>query len=36
MEWILYILLALVLLAVVAGLVMGLPSYLRYRRISKM
>lgn len=36
MEWVLYIVLALVLIAVVFGLVLGLPSLRRYMRIRKM
>lgn len=36
MEWILYILLALVLIAVAFGLVLGLPSLMRYMRMRKM
>jgi hypothetical protein len=36
MEWLLYILLAIILVAVVAGLILGVPSLLRYMRMRKM
>ncbi len=36
MEWVLYIILAVVLIAIIAALVLGLPDLMRYLRMRKM